>query len=150
MEKQSAAFPHPANRVTHNSIRQPVIRHFHNACACGIHPFHPVFLQKQIFCRLKKLHIYKAFYSLFALYIERFLFVKSILRSYTCLLAKSDFLPIGSDYFSFTSMIQIFYYFLCPISDTVHFLNPFPLIFMLLFRHTKLYQIKRNTKDVIS
>ena len=38
MEKQRAAFPHPANRVSHSSIRQPVIRHFHNAyAACGIH-----------------------------------------------------------------------------------------------------------------
>ncbi len=109
---------------------------------------------KQIFCRLRNPPAYlsytEPFYSLFALYIECFLSVKSILRSYTCLFAKSDFLPIGSDYFSFTSMIQIFYYFLCPISDTVHFLNPFPLIFMLLFICTKLYQMKRNKKDMIS
>ena len=48
--------------VMDNSMKQPVIRHFHNACACGIHPFHSVFLQKQIFCRLRKtLHIYRAF-----------------------------------------------------------------------------------------
>ena len=78
--------------VMDNSIIQPVIRHFHNTCACGIHPFHPVFLQKQIFCQLRKtLHIYKAFYSLFALYIERFLSAKSILRSYTCLFCKISF-----------------------------------------------------------
>ena len=40
MEKQSAAFPHPANNVAHNSIKRGVIHITHNADACGI-PFFP-------------------------------------------------------------------------------------------------------------
>jgi hypothetical protein len=40
MEKQKAAFPHPANNVAHNSIKRGVIHITHNADACGI-PFFP-------------------------------------------------------------------------------------------------------------
>ena len=39
--------PHPANKVTHNSIKQPVIRHFHNAGYAGIPPIHSIFLSKK-------------------------------------------------------------------------------------------------------
>ena len=63
--------------VMDNSMKQPVIRHFHNACACGIHPFHSVFLQKQIFCRLRKtLHIYRAFLFSFCPLHRAFSFCK--------------------------------------------------------------------------
>jgi hypothetical protein len=41
-KSERAAFPHPANRVTHNSIRQPVIHITTDADYYGI-PFTPSF-----------------------------------------------------------------------------------------------------------
>ena len=137
--------------VMDNSMKQPVIRHFHNACACGIHPFHSVFLQKQIFCRLRKtLHICKAFLFSFCPLHRTFSFCKIHFTKLHLPFCKISFSPDKFQLLFLYPMIQIFYYSLCPISDTVHFLNPFPLIFMLLFICTELYQIKRNKKDMIS
>ena len=124
---------------------------FHNACACGIHPFHSVFLQKQIFCRLRKtLHICKAFLFSFCPLHRTFSFCKIHFTKLHLPFCKISFSPDKFQLLFLYPMIQIFYYSLCPISDTVHFLNPFPLIFMLLFICTELYQIKRNKKDMIS
>ena len=41
MEKQKAAFLHPANSVAHSSIRRGVIHIAHNAEGGGIPPFLP-------------------------------------------------------------------------------------------------------------
>ncbi len=48
MEKQSTAFPHPANLSYPQPHKQPVIRHSYNACYGGI-PLIPIYLKKIFF-----------------------------------------------------------------------------------------------------
>ncbi|WP_441293719.1 Maff2 family mobile element protein [Anaerotruncus colihominis] len=47
-KSEEAAFPRPANRVTHNSIRQPVIHITHNADCYGIHLMFHIFMCYQL------------------------------------------------------------------------------------------------------
>ncbi len=44
MEKQRAAFPHPANSVAHSSIRREVIHIAHNAEGGRTHPLPTFYL----------------------------------------------------------------------------------------------------------
>ena len=58
MEKQRAAFPHPANSVAHSSIRWGVIHIAHNAEGGGIPPTYSFLHEKsKDFSKKKSLNI---------------------------------------------------------------------------------------------